>query len=437
MKRITALLWLLAFALLLLDCGGPKKLTQDEFDQLSPQERVAYLEKYVRKNKTDVESMKKLYKEYIEMGMPEKAIPVMEDIISTDPYQSDVQFEYGEMMLFRGDNMSAYRAFRDALNSPGGTVYTQSVSRYLGGKYAIQQVTSGQADEAFPVFSPDGEKIIYQTNEQGNWDVVQKVIASGETNQLVNSPADEELPCISPDGKLIVYTSNLDDRRPIDDKFKVREIYVKDLESGIVKNLTESVADDWLPRFSQDGKIIAFVSERSDLRSVPYTEKQSDIFRMENDGDFHQQLTDDESNEGGACFNVSDNRIFFHSNRNGSYDIFMMKTDGSLPVTIFGNPESNEVNPYVSPDSQYIVFFSDQGGSYDIYRSKIDGSEFERLTVSPANNTNPIYSPDGRFVTFHSDQNGNYDIFILNLESTSEPTTQELIRRLDGFIGGI
>jgi Tol biopolymer transport system component len=383
----------LLFAILILSCGGPKKLTQEEYNQLSPQERVTYLEKYLKKNSTDLDAKKRLYTEYLALNMPDKAIPVMKSIVEQDPYQPDTQFEYGELLMLHGDTKGAYQAFRDALNSPGGSAYTDQVSRYLGGKFAIQQVTSSPADETFPVFSNDGNKIIYQTNEKGNWDIVERDLASGETRFLVNTQASEELPCLSPDGKKLAFTSNTDDRRPIDDKFKVREIYLLDLETNIMKNLTESVADDWLPRFNHKGDLITFVSERSDLRSVPYTEKYSDIFRMESDGDFHLQLTADNANNGGACFNVTDDRIYYHSNKNGSYDILVMKTDGTLPMTLIGNPESNEVNPYVSPDSQYFTYFGDQSGTYDIYRAKIDGSEVERLTVNPANNTDPIYSP--------------------------------------------
>ena len=111
-----------------------------------------------------------------------------------------------------------------------------------------------------------------------------------------------------------------------------------------------------------------------------------------------------------------------------------MKADGSLQMIVVGNPDVNEVNPYLSPDSLHFVYFSDQGGSYDLYQARIDGSKIERLTFSPAENVNPVYSPDGKLVAFHSDQNGNYDVFIINLQATSQPTTQELIRRLDNLI---
>ncbi len=434
MKRVTYAALLVLLTLFLLQCGGTKKLTPEEMASLSPQEKVTHLEKVVEKNPNDIESRKELYKTYLEMGMEDQAIRVMKEIMNIDPYQADVNFDYGQLMMKRGEEQLAYKAFRDALNSPGGSAYTEQIAQYLGGKYLIQQITNTPANEAFPSFSPDGKKLVYQTDVNGNWDIVERDLESGEETFLVNSPADEELPSYSPDGKEIVYTSNQDDHRPIDRKFKVREIYLKKLDSGYEYNLTESIADDWLPRFSPDGSHILFVSDRSDLRQVPYTEKQSDIYVMESNGDFHLQLTNNDSNEGGACYTVDGKRILFHSNRNGSYDIFVMKADGSMPMTVLGEDDVDEVNPCVSPDSVHFVFFSNKGGNYDIYQAKLDGSEVERLTYSPAKDTDPVYSPDGQFVAFHSDRNGNYDIFILNLNVTSQPTASDLIKQLDMLI---
>lgn len=435
MKRAIVLSMMLTFAVLLLSCGGPKKLTQDEYQKLSPQERITFLEKYLEKNPNDTQQKKMLYKEYLQAGMEDQAIPVMKDIINLDPNEAEVQFEYGELMWKRGEKQLAYRAYRDALNAPGGDAYLMQIANHLGGKYLIQQLTSGEANEAFPTFSPDGRRVAYQTDENGNWDIVERDLASGETRFLANSAADEELPFYSPDGKKLVFTTNADDRRPIDNKFKVREIYLKEIESDFERNLTETVADDWLPRFNHAGDRIVFTTERSDLRSVPYTEKQSDIYVMESDGDFHLQLTKNESNDGGACFSADDRKIFFHSNRNGSYDIFVMKSDGSLPMTILGDPDVNEVNPFTSPDSLHFVYFSDEGGNYDLYQAKTDGSEIERLTVNPAKDTDGVYSPDGKTIAFQSDRNGNYDIFILNLEATSEPTVNSVLSQLNQLIG--
>ena len=99
MRRFVWLGFLLCSLILVIQCGGPKQLTQDEYEQLSPQERVTYLEKYVKSNSTDISAKKQLYREYLEMGMTDRALAVMESIITQDPFQADVQFEYGEILI--------------------------------------------------------------------------------------------------------------------------------------------------------------------------------------------------------------------------------------------------------------------------------------------------------------------------------------------------
>jgi TolB protein len=434
MKLTRILLVLIIITVFINYCGGPKELTRDQYNQLSPQERLVYLERQINNNPDNVSYRKTLYQEYLNMEMPERAIPVLQQLLVIDPYQADVQYDYGELMMKQGERKIAYRAFVNALQSPGGSMYSDQIGRYVGSKYSTQQITQSSADDAFPYFSPDGSKLVYQTNSNNNWDIVEKDLATNENKTIINSPADEELPCYSPNGNVLVYTSNIDDIRPIDRKFKVREIYVTDFTNGYKQNLTKSIADDWLPRFSPDGKSILFVSERSDLRSIPYTEKQSDIYIMESNGDFHTRLTEFESNEGGACFSPDRNKIFFHSNRNGSYDIFVMNTDGTNSMTVVGSPDFNEVQPFVSANAQFFVYFSDQNGNFDIFKASVDGSEIEQLTFNPANDINPVLSPDNKFVAFQSDRNGNYDLFILNLEMQSQASTQDLVSQLNNLL---
>ncbi|MFZ0390180.1 MAG: hypothetical protein WAN36_06945, partial [Calditrichia bacterium] len=402
--RLVQLLLLLSGIMALMQCGGPKKLSPAEYDAMPPAERLRYLEKLNSEKPDDTEIQMRLYQEYQEQNMPQKARTVMENIIRRDPFNPEVQYDYGVLLMNSGEKQGAYKAFRAALNARGGSAYSRRISEFVGGNFRIEQVTRSSEDEAFPMFSPDGGKIIFQMNRNGNWDIMELALSSGNVKAIVETPADEELPCYSPDGQTILYTSNEEDQRPIDKKYKVRDIYVRQANENRSDNLTETVADDWLPRYAPDGRQIIFVSERSDLRSVPYTEKNSDIYRMDANGAFQVQLTDNKVNDGGACYNGDGSRIFFHSNRNGSYDIFAMQADGDSPEKILGDDDVNEVNPYVSPRSDQIVYFSDRDGNYDIYSAAMDGSNIERLTFDPASDLNPVFSPDGQSIAFHSNR---------------------------------
>ncbi len=435
--KITARLVLLAvMAAFLMQCGGSKKLSSGENPNAPAEKNISELNKQVQKHPNDINLKKELFHEYLNRNLYDQAESVMEKILAQDPSQIDVQFEFGEMEYKRGRFSKAYRAFLTTLQSPAGAVYKTRIANYISGPYMVQQVTSASSDEAFPTFSSDGSKIVYQSNASGNWDIVEMDLTSKSQKVLIASPADEELPTYSPDGKLLLYTSNMEDRRPIDPSFKVRDIFEMKLSDNYSQDLTQSVADDWLPRFSPDGSKIVFVSERSDLRKVPYTQKRSDIYTMQRDGNFQQPLSDAASNEGGPCFSPDGKYIYFHSNRNGTYDIFRMDADGANPVTIIGQTPGDDVNPYVSPDGQHIAFFSNRDGNYEIYLANIDGSEQQRLTFSPAEDLNPVYSPDGKTIAFHSNRNGNYDIYFINLTMPSASmSTSDLIARLNSLAG--
>ncbi len=436
MKNSFRVVLLFTLVALLFQCGGGKKLTQQELQQMSPQDRIQYLSEQVQKHPNDIELKKALYREYLAIDMKPQAASVMEDIIALDPYQTDVQFDYGKLKYEMGEKKTAYRAFLNVLQSAAGEVYKEQIAELVAGKFMVQQVTTDSTNEAFPSFSADGSKIVYQKYVNGNWDIYIRDLASGKDSVLISTPADEELPVLSPDGKYLMYTSNADDKRPIDPRLKTREIYITNLEDGYTENLTQTVADDWLPRFNHKGTRVVFVSDRADLRKVSYSQKQSDIFVMEPNGAFQLQLTNTQANEGGPCFSVDDKSLFFHSNKNGNFDIYVMNLKTKKPQLLIDDPNGDDVNPFASPDSNYIVFYSNRDGNYEIYRARVDGSEQERLTFNPAEDLNPVYSPDGKTIAFHSNRNGNFDIFFLNLEvPASSVTVNQLIQQLQSMVG--
>lgn len=434
-RRITGQLLMSASLILMLlilnSCGGSKQVSTE--DGGAPgSARISELEKQARKNPDDIVLQKQLYREYLNLNMIPQAISTMESIIAADPYQTEVQFEYAELQYKSGNTRTAYKAFLSILQSGTGDVYKTQIASYVSGSYLVQRITSSAADEGFPVFSPEGDKLTFQKKNGDNWDIVEFHLDSKTETVLADSPADEENPVYAPNGEQLVFTSTFADRRPIASSYKAREIAQMQMRDKYVAYLTQSVADDWLPRYSHDGNYLLFVSERDDLRKVNYVSKQSDIYIMESDGDFQQRLTDTEANEGGACFSADDSKIYFHSNKNGGqYDIFVMKRDGSKVMTVVDNEGADDINPSVSRDGLWITFVSDRDGNYEIYRAALDGSSQERLTFHPGTDASPSFSPDGNMITFHSNRSGNYDVYLINLGySTSSMTTNDLIQRL-------
>ena len=108
-------------------------------------------------------------------------------------------------------------------------------------------------------------------------------------------------------------------------------------------------------------------------------------------------------------------RIAFSSNRNGSYDLFVMEADGRSPrrITTDGGTEGE---PAWTPDGSRIVYSTTQPGAGSQIRSVMpDGKDSRLLTNSPGGNHSPDVSPDGRSVAFVSARAGNPDIYLMDL----------------------
>jgi Tol biopolymer transport system component len=425
------LLWIL---LMVAGCGA-KKLSVEEYSQMSPQDRIAYLEQQVAKKTKDLQLKQQLYQEYLNIGNNDRALAILGDIVANDPYNVDLQFQYGELQYKNGNTRAAFQAFLNVMESSSADLYLSKVQQYVGGKYIVQQITNSKADEAFPRFSPDGKKIVYQKWVDNNWDIYQMELETSTETVLVGTEANEELPEFSPDGRYLLYTSTEMDLRPVDNRLKSREILKKDLVENYVMRLTRSNADDWLPKYNTDGSKIVFVSDRTDLRKVSYISKQSDVFIMDSDGNFQLPLTESQANDGGAVFSADSKNIYFHSNRNGNYDVMVMHNNGSKKMTVIDS-EGNDVNPDCSKDGKWLVFVSDRNGNYEIYLASSTGENQQQITFNVGEDNNPAFSPDNNSVVFHSNRNGNYDIFMITLSVSNEEeaTVAGIVAKLQSLL---
>src|SRR5205085_335847 len=95
--------------------------------------------------------------------------------------------------------------------SPDGKLVAFS---YLGDIWVVEAiggvarpVTSHQAHDAYPVFSPDGQSIAFASNRHGSYDVFVVPVRGGKPRRLT-SDSDTDRPCgWTPDGKHVLFAS--------------------------------------------------------------------------------------------------------------------------------------------------------------------------------------------------------------------------------------
>jgi Tol biopolymer transport system component len=104
-------------------------------------------------------------------------------------------------------------------------------------------------------------------------------------------------------------------------------------------------------------------------------------------------------------------KIAFWSSRSGADEIWIADGDGSNPaqLTFFGGPGVGPTG--WSPDSQWLVFHARPEGQADIFTIPANGGAPKRLTTDPSDDVGPSYSRDGRWIYFESLRSGQMEIW--------------------------
>jgi Tol biopolymer transport system component len=109
-------------------------------------------------------------------------------------------------------------------------------------------------------------------------------------------------------------------------------------------------------------------------------------------------------------------KIAFASSRSGFREIWVSKADGSNPVrmTSFGGPLVG--HPSWSHDGQWITFHARPEGTTDVFVIPAAGGPVKRLTTNNWEDHYPTYSRDGRSMFFSSRRSGKMQIWRMSIE---------------------
>jgi Tol biopolymer transport system component len=111
-------------------------------------------------------------------------------------------------------------------------------------------------------------------------------------------------------------------------------------------------------------------------------------------------------------------RIAFHSNRDGDFEIFVMKADGSEQTQLTHNA-FQEFDPNWSPNGKRIAFSSDRDGDFEVFAMNADGSRVTQLTHNVGVDDGPTaWAPNGKQIAFISTRDGDKEIFVMNDDGT-------------------
>ncbi|MGD8240267.1 MAG: carboxypeptidase regulatory-like domain-containing protein, partial [Armatimonadota bacterium] len=109
----------------------------------------------------------------------------------------------------------------------------------------------------------------------------------------------------------------------------------------------------------------------------------------------------------------------------GTYNIWLMRPDGSQPRRLTLEDGSNELDPEYDTGSRVIAYASDKTGTYEIYTINVASGAVTQITTSTVvagDKRHPTWSADRSLIAFQIEPTpGNWDIYTIASSGVGQP----------------
>lgn len=241
--------------------------------------------------------------------------------------------------------------------------------------------------------SPDGKRVLFTVREcdlkgnEYNTDIWLLELRDSSLFKITQSPKQDNTPRWSPDGKLIAFISNRDGKN---------QIYIMRTDIGESRKLTDSPTGvdsfEWTP----DSKNIVYlmkdsrteeeekrIKEKDDAYSLFKNLKNSHLWKISIDGKGNRKLT------------------------NGNFHVSRFQISDNGREILYSSAPSPRVDDSILSE---------------LYLISIDGGEPKKLTENRISENSVKFSPDGAYISFISSSDlslkypGSSKLFLLNLK---------------------
>ena len=331
-----------------------------------------------------------------------------------------------------------------------------------------RQITDAYNDARHPTFSPDGRTIAFQGYRDGGYDIWAVAPDGSNQRQLTRGPFDDREPAWSHDGTRVAFSSDRGESISAGQPGASTgnyNVWVLDVRSGALTQVTKDRADDFMPTWSPDDAEIAFISTRAGGQTIwsvnvatgaerrvsaegvradapswgpggqiVYHSTAGNGSQLELDG---RGLTGDENafpfraawTSATEILYVSDGKIRRRDITGNpsrtiefSATLPVMAARPSAPIapqvissltSQVSRPVKGIMSPAISPDGRSVAF----AALGDLWLMALGGKP-ENLTKDRFLDTEPSWSRDGKFLAWSSDRGGQLlDIWIRDMSN--------------------
>ncbi len=262
-------------------------------------------------------------------------------------------------------------------------------------------------------FGGPPHSLAFQSNRDGNNEIYVMNPDGSDQTRLTFDSRNDQRPDISPNGEQIVFSSNritADATNPEGDF----EIFIMNSDGSDVRQLTFNAADDSWPRWSPNGKWIAFHSN---------VDGNYNIYVIRPDGTDLTRVTDYSGLDQFPEWSPNGKQLAIRRD----LELYLIDNDGSNPVQLtFTTPPAFNQMASWSPDGKQLAFLSTREGYPSVFVMDVDGSDQINLTprpdtVAPWSSRAPGWSRNGQYIYFtgrRPETSVNENIFVMNADGT-------------------
>jgi Tol biopolymer transport system component len=165
----------------------------------------------------------------------------------------------------------------------------------------------------------------------------------------------------------------------------------------------ETIVDERLvdPSMSPDGRRVA-------------SQRNNDIWLLELERGLLRRLTFDAASDSHALWSADGRRVVFNSNRSGAQDLYWKPADGTgVEELLLATPQSKSPSDW-SPDGRFLLYrSSDPTMGWDLWALPLEGDRKPFPVVQTRfSERDPQFSPDGKWIAYQSDESGRHEIYV-------------------------
>ncbi|MEM8859117.1 MAG: hypothetical protein AAGD96_12395 [Chloroflexota bacterium] len=224
-----------------------------------------------------------------------------------------------------------------------------------------------------PIFSPDGTKLVFSSNRDGNYEIYVMNVDGSDVERLTyRLNTIDRHPSWSPDGSRIAFLSGEEDPGNFD-------IYIMNSDgSGDAVNITQSNDFEFHPDWAKNG-LIAFASNKD---SDPTCANCSNIFTIDPESreitplseggtsEFKTPMISPDGNYLVAMYQITIGEPTDYARNLKLYSFADERWEDLTPLD-----DVAESRPSWSPDSKQVVYSSGGGADHELYRIDVFGED--------------------------------------------------------------